>query len=569
MALWVFASMAITVRLWWVRRKLRARADQENGGANAVEAGAPKSPVAVPGNIPPLPVWPRAIATADRVGMDRLMNIHDVMLRGLCIASVPALLLLVPIYVMGGNFYECGQPLSYLTISYLADAPSLEWTAAVLASLYVIMVSVSACRWLARPHKASLHDGPNTILAGGAIRPVASTAVPKWCAHTMFAVLVVMLCIPSALYAGTETVPPDFNTWSLTSTELWVAHQGASVILALINTVVLPWAVAHCEKANVSRKHMLLVSRMATTWVVPCAVYAVLANECGGFWTSMWTPCADMQAHLLDVTGFGGHFTSDYTALVNTTFVSTYDICHSPPSYGCFRGMVTMLMPLLLTKVAISAFVLSWAKSWAMWACSRIRRRKDTRAEERQASAVHAGEILAQLMTWCELGALLGFAVPLLVPLLALAVFANKLLLEIAVRSSTSRTGFTLNGLDELRVGPSAYVLAATMMTNAFTAGLFWNSNLQGAALVSIVSVVCTLTSAYAFFLRRRRRGGFGIVQWWRTCGGKVRNRYGSEVEMGDKIFLSTSSEEWDQDLGRSGVGDGKGEYHALEEKGD
>ena len=40
---------------------------------------------------------------------------------------------------------------------------------------------------------------------------------------------------------------------------------------------------------------------------------------------------------------------------------------------------------------------------------------------------------------------------------------------------------------------------------------------------------------------------------------------------MGDSssVLSSTASEEWDRDLDWSGVGDGEGEYHALEEKGD
>ena len=60
------------------------------------------------------------------------------MTAGSCVDFRPVpLLLLVPTYVLGGNFYECGGPLSYLTISYLEDAPAAEWTAAVLACLCI------------------------------------------------------------------------------------------------------------------------------------------------------------------------------------------------------------------------------------------------------------------------------------------------------------------------------------------------------------------------------------------------------------------------------------------------
>jgi len=232
--------------------------------------------------------------------------------------------------------------------------------------------------------------------------------------------------------------------------------------------------------------------------------------------------------------------------------------------------MVTMLMPLLLTKVAISAFVLSWVWSWLSWARSAWICRKDTPNAEHQPATtvtVHAGEVVAQLMTWCELAALLGFAIPLLVPLLALAVFANKLRLEIAAHSSDDRGGLTFDGLDELRVGPAAYVLAATILTNAAIAGLFWNSELRGSLVVGIVGAVCTLACACVFFQRRRRRRWRCWRGWMRS--DKARNRYGSEMEMGH----SSTWAGWDWEVDGAGAGAGTGaerlllehEYHALE----
>ena len=63
--------------------------------------------------------------------------LHAETLEFLGVASIPAIVLILPVLVAGANYYECGEPLSKSTAAYLADSVPAELTFAILTSLWL------------------------------------------------------------------------------------------------------------------------------------------------------------------------------------------------------------------------------------------------------------------------------------------------------------------------------------------------------------------------------------------------------------------------------------------------
>ena len=117
---------------------------------------------------------------------------------------------------------------------------------------------------------------------------------------------------------------------------------------------------------------------------------------------------------------------------------------------------------------------------------------------------LHAGERVAQLLTWAELAAMLGTSIPLLVPLVAMAVYASKL----EVATMAYRLGVQLEGFEDAKVGPVVYLVFGGVMSNLAVYFVFANSRLHGQTLVLVMCCVCSLTCGFAYLAKR--------CGWWR-----------------------------------------------------
>ena len=72
-----------------------------------------------------------AVLTNDN--MTTAISILDIDLKAARILAAWALLacaVLVPVFITGANFFECGKSWLYPTIAYLADSPAQEWAVA-------------------------------------------------------------------------------------------------------------------------------------------------------------------------------------------------------------------------------------------------------------------------------------------------------------------------------------------------------------------------------------------------------------------------------------------------------
>ena len=68
-----------------------------------------------------------------------------------CLAAA-SLACLLPVFAVGGNYYECGDAMmKYSTIAYLADSPVLEQLAAGLLGLYTLALAILLSRFVPSP----------------------------------------------------------------------------------------------------------------------------------------------------------------------------------------------------------------------------------------------------------------------------------------------------------------------------------------------------------------------------------------------------------------------------------
>ena len=107
---------------------------------------------------------------------------------------------------------------------------------------------------------------------------------------------------------------------------------------------------------------------------------------------------------------------------------------------------------------------------------------------------IQAAEGVAQIMSWIELAFFLGFSIPLLLPLLTLAIYASKLELQTMV----CRRDISIEGDDDTEVKPLLYVLFSGLLMNGMAVFVFWNAGLHGSTVMMIIAGTC---SCICFFI--------------------------------------------------------------------
>ena len=173
-----------------------------------------------------------------------------------------------------------------------------------------------------------------------------------------------------------------------------------------------------------------------------------------------------------------------------------------------------------------------------------------TRAETAAVhTTVHVADYLAQLMTWIELSVFLGYAIPLLLPLLALAIYASKYALE----TLAVQPGVVIEGADApLQVGPLAYVVFGGLLMNGMMAFVFAESRLRGGTMVLLMACACSCAMVAVYVAKRC---GYSYEQ---ACSTRMTSRRASYVQMLPREASAKVDVEEDE------VGDDGFAYHAM-----
>ena len=385
----------------------------------------------------------------------------------------------LPAYISGARYFTCGDPLLRTTTAYLADSPTEAFVAvigSVLVALLTVVLVVRLCRIVAqerdRASTDSNLDGRDETSVLDDVDDNSANDDRPWTAKASWAVAwffgALILSAPTALYAITTAVPIDGSSQQVL---LSIIHYGAPVYLTLVNSMAVPWlAKASSHRNGIPTSWLLLMSRLLSTWMVPATIIIFLDNSCGQMWVRFWDPCSNPESiRQMDVQGpngfmvkyqmilHGQHYGSAY--LANATYVDAKsEIClqrdndnnnnnsatyHRTNSPQCARAVVAALAPLLLSKMAIQALaqpatlVLKWyLMPRGLWACLR----RDKAAPPKTHIALD--DIMAQVMTWLDLAIVFGPQVPLLAPLVLMAIAGQRW---------SMRVGLELLGKKEVR----------------------------------------------------------------------------------------------------------------------
>ena len=75
----------------------------------------------------------------------------------------------------------------------------------------------------------------------------------------------------------------------LSSPVVATIRTSAPLLVTIINTLLIPPLVRHVSDGTRWQSgRMLLVSRLATTWLVPALVVVAFSNDCGRYWLRWW-----------------------------------------------------------------------------------------------------------------------------------------------------------------------------------------------------------------------------------------------------------------------------------------
>ena len=159
----------------------------------------------------------------------------------------------LPAYVMGANYFKCGNPLLRTTSAYLADAPTQAYI--IMAGNVGVAVFGSLLVWrfyqiVAEEKENSdetngedRDDEENGEGGGegggeGAVKAPRSTMWVRagWAAAWLAAALT--LSLPTALYAVTTTIPSPESAFQ--KVLLSLVHYGAPIFVTLVNSLLVP-----------------------------------------------------------------------------------------------------------------------------------------------------------------------------------------------------------------------------------------------------------------------------------------------------------------------------------------
>ena len=391
----------------------------------------------------------------------RLARVYELSLRWLSVLALLLLAVNLLAYGTGARYFDCGDPLLRTTAAYLADSPT-QAVVAVVGTLFVALLCVFLVGQLYRIVAEEQQSSPGGPGAVGR-RPMSPRGERQdgrhqtaneneeedgeesgqrsrafrvaWTVAWLGAALI--FCVPTASYAMTTTVPIEGSSQQAL---LSVIHYGAPIYLTLINSLAVPQlARASSERIRLPTSWLLLVSRLLTTWVVPGLVVVFLDNSCGQHWVNFWDACGSAESIAqMDVHGPDGGIVNDGSLVYwsNTTYVDARsEICLAPNSATgkayhrtntpqCARAIVAALAPLLLKKMAIAALalpaitVLKWrALPRGLWA--RLRCQSNARLAT---ADIALDNVVAQCLTWLDVAIVFGPQVPLLAPLVLMAI---------------------------------------------------------------------------------------------------------------------------------------------------
>ena len=182
------------------------------------------------------------------------------------------MLVMLPLYIVGARYYECGDKLVKTTSAYLADAVEIEGVVAV-ALIVVAISSVVFAAHFRTTFGMKRHADEQLSATNDDADPDNAAAAETGNRHHPFLLFLLwmsslaLLSFPSFVYGLTTAVPTKdsiFGPWY--SDIAFVVQKTAPIIITLINSFVVPAVVVYCcDRSTWQSARLLLVSRLMTT----------------------------------------------------------------------------------------------------------------------------------------------------------------------------------------------------------------------------------------------------------------------------------------------------------------
>ncbi|CAE7378283.1 MIK2 [Symbiodinium necroappetens] len=206
-------------------------------------------------------------------------NIHASFMQSLrlslWIAAFCALLL--PTYLHGARYYECGQPLARSTAAYLDESP--------LAEIFVILVWSLATLFVS----AAISVLPKL---GEGVRepPEGSWKLKHRLAWLLWILTVTMISLPSILYSLAQALPKD-NTLVADSI-LNIAHRTAPALIVFVDEVLAArLSIKYAGLSGIKADRLLMALRLCAAWLLPLLAAVALQENCLAGWKLWWNTC--------------------------------------------------------------------------------------------------------------------------------------------------------------------------------------------------------------------------------------------------------------------------------------
>ncbi|CAE7453798.1 MIK2 [Symbiodinium sp. CCMP2592] len=412
----------------------------------------------------------------------------------LWIAALCALLL--PAYLHGARYYECGQPLAWSTAAYLDESPRTEVFVILIWSLVTLFFSV-AIAGLPEPREDSRG-------------PPAGSWLRRKVAWVLWIVPVTVISLPSILFAVAQALPKD-NTLVANSI-LQIAHRTAPALVVAIDVLL---AARLCKwyagLSGIRADRLLMSLRLCAAWLLPLLTEVALQENCLAGWKRWWTAC-DPDSKMHD--SFNWHYwdLSEIEILNTTTGMCSADQQNLWQG-RCSRSLIEGLSPLILKKLLIRivlqplVMVLTWRASKLEDDPSPLEGGRQLRLLGRRTSGSLASmQQHAYFNTLLETAIVWGPLVPLVSLGVVAAFLANTMLFEIGLSFGVRLPTDAAN----TRAGvSSAYLRLALAMSCAFQLWHAFGTSMAGRTILLPSAMLTTAFSTLGLRSARRppRRG--------------------------------------------------------------
>ena len=196
----------------------------------------------------------------------------------LAILSIAVLVVAVPIYHAGSNYFECGEPFLMWTMAYLSDSAAAEWGCALASCVFVAMAVFGV-------------EGLGLVVSQmrlDTVAPEPEEAKPNRLRLVLlgvgWVVVSLILSIPSVLYALSTSLPPD-NSLHISSGVLQVINRGIGGLLFMISAYIIPILSRAASRWAVGGQvwlsgHLITATRSVVTLLVPMCVVITMNQDC-------------------------------------------------------------------------------------------------------------------------------------------------------------------------------------------------------------------------------------------------------------------------------------------------